>query len=84
MNAADRLKAWRAWNTFQTSLVMVFLFLLGMMAAAATMHIRHGELTTAEAEGLLAVLYWGTYPLLFLALGALGWHMVRFYRGDYA
>lgn len=78
------LRDWRAWTTFQTSIVLVFLFLLGMMAAAGIMHIRHGELTTAEAETLLGILYWGTYPLLFLALGSLGWHMVRFYRGDYA
>lgn len=77
-----RLGPWRAWTTFQVSIVLVFLFLLGMMAAAAVMRLRHGELTTSEAEALLGVLYWGTYPLLFVALISLGWHMVRFYRGD--
>lgn len=84
MNLPGRSLPWRAWHTFQTSIVIVFLFLLGMMATAAVMRIRHGELTTAEAKALLGVLYWGTYPLLFVALAALGWHMVRFYRGDYA
>lgn len=72
----------RPWHAFQLSIVLVFLFLLGMMATAGIMRLQHGELTTAEAEGLLGVLYWGTYPLLFVALGALAWHMVRFYRGS--
>ncbi len=77
-----RLSQVRPWHVFQTSILLVFFFLLGMMATAGVMRIRHGQLTTAEAEGLLGVLYWGTYPLLFVALVALAWHMVRFYRGS--
>jgi hypothetical protein len=63
---------------------LVFLFLLVMMAVASVFSVQNGELTTDEAKGLLGILYWGTYPLLFLSIGALSWHMVRFYRGDYA
>ncbi len=78
------LRGWRAWHTFLVSIGLVFVFQLGMMGAAAVIRVQRGELTTQEAEGLLGVLYWGTYPLLFVSLVALGWHMVRFYRGDYA
>ncbi len=77
-----RISQVRPWHVFQISILLVFLFLLGMMATAGIMRIQHGQLTTAEAEGLLGVLYWGTYPLLFVALAALAWHMVRFYRGS--
>jgi hypothetical protein len=75
---------WRAWNTFLASLAGAFAAFLAFLATALLLHARRGELGDREAGALLALLYWGTYPLVFVALAALGWHLVRFYRGDYA
>ena len=76
--------AWRAWQTFLACLGGAFVAFLGFMGASLALFLRHGELTSAESGTLLRLLYWGTYPLVFVALGALAWHLVRFYRGDYA
>jgi hypothetical protein len=75
---------WRAWNTFLASLAGAFLAFLAFLATALALHARDGDLGDGQARALLALLYWGTYPLVFVALGALLWHLVRFYRGDYA
>ena len=77
-------RPWRAWHTFLASLGGAFVAFLGFLAASWWMHWRHGELTRGEADGLLGLLYWGTYPLVFLALGALLWHLVQSERGAYA
>ena len=74
----------RAWHVFLTSLALAFLAFLGFLAASFVMHQRHGELTDGEAGALLRLLYWGTYPLVFVALGALAWHLVQTERGAYA
>ena len=75
---------WRAWTTFQVSLAGAFLAFLAFLATSFILHQRDGELTESQSATLLRLLYWGTYPLVFVALGALAWHLVRFYRGDYA
>ena len=75
---------WRAWTTFMVTLAGAFLAFLAFLATSFILHERQGTLTTGQAHALLGFLYWGTYPLVFLALGSLLWHLVRFYRGDYA
>lgn len=75
---------WRAWDTFLATLGGAFLAFLAFLGASLAMHARGGDLTGPQADALLRLLYWGTYPLVFVALGALLWHLVRFYRGDYA
>lgn len=75
---------WRAWHTFQASIGLALLAFLGFLAAAFALHQRHGTLTAGEADGLLGLLYWGTYPLVFVALGSLLWHLVQRERGAYA
>ena len=77
-------KPWRAWQTFQVSLGGAFLAFLAFLGVSLALKLQHGELTAAESATLLRLLYWGTYPLVFVALGALAWHLVRYYRGDYA
>jgi hypothetical protein len=74
----------RAWHVFLTSLGLAFLFLLASLAASFLLHQRAGDLSEGEARVLLRLLYWGTYPLVFVALGALGWHFVQAERGAYA
>lgn len=76
-------RSWRAWNTFTWTLGAAFLAFLAFLAAALVLRVR-GQLTTLQSEALLGLLRYGTYPLVFIALGALLWHFVRFYRGDYA
>lgn len=75
---------WRAWTTFLAALGGAFLAFLAFLATALALRLRDGTLSDGQARTLLALLYWGTYPLVFVALGALAWHLVRFYRGDYA
>lgn len=75
---------WRAWHTFLASLGLAFGAFLAFLIASWAMRQEHGELTSAEASGLLRLLYWGTYPLVFVALGALFWHLVQSERGAYA
>jgi len=75
---------WRAWQTFQVALAGAFLAFLAFLGVSLLLQQRHGELADAESALLLRLLYWGTYPLVFVALAALAWHLVRFYRGDYA
>jgi hypothetical protein len=77
------MRPWRAWDTFAWSLGLAFAAFLGFLATALVLRLR-GELHQGETETLLGLLRYGTYPLVFLALGALLWHFVRFYRGDYA
>jgi hypothetical protein len=76
-------RTWRAWDTFAWSLGAAFFAFLAFLGAALVLRLR-GELSTGQSETLLGLLRYGTYPLVFLALGALLWHFVRFYRGDYA
>lgn len=75
---------WRAWHTFLASLGLAFAAFLGFLAASLLLHAQHGDLTDGEAAVLLRLLYWGTYPLAFAALGSLGWHLVQTERGAYA
>lgn len=74
---------WRAWDTFAWSLGLAFLAFLGFLATALFLRLR-GGFDQGASEALLGLLRYGTYPLVFLSLGALLWHLVRFYRGDYA
>lgn len=74
----------RAWHVFTGSLGLAFLALLAFLSASFFLHQTHGELTDGEAAGLLRLLYWGTYPLVFVALGALTWHLVQKESGAYA
>lgn len=75
---------WRAWHTFLASLGLAFAAFLAFLGTSLVLHQRHGTLTDGEAEALLRLLYWGTYPLVFLAVGALAWHLVQSERGAYA
>lgn len=77
-------RRWRAFHTFQAALAGAAMVLLVTMAVAGTLRLRQGDLAPPQTDALLALLYWGTYPLVFVGLGALTWHFVRFYRGDYA
>ena len=74
----------RAWDVFRASLALSFLAFLTFVFVSMALRWRHGSLTADESQTLLGLLYWGTYPLVFVALGALLWHFVRYYRGDYA
>lgn len=78
------MSRWRAWNTFQWSLGLAFVAFLGFLAASLVLRWQHGSLQDDEARPLLRLLYWGTYPLSFLAIGSLGWHLVQSERGAYA
>jgi hypothetical protein len=75
---------WRAWHTFLASLGLAFAAFLAFLAAGLALHGRAGEVGDGEAALLLRLLYWGTYPLVFVALGALLWHLVQSERGAYA
>ncbi|HEX2066345.1 MAG TPA: hypothetical protein VHI93_05980 [Candidatus Thermoplasmatota archaeon] len=76
-------RTWRAWDTFTWSLGAAFLAFLAFLAAALALRLQ-GHLELGPSKALLGLLRYGTYPLVFVALGALLWHFVRFYRGDYA
>ncbi len=75
---------WRAWHTFLASLGLAFAAFLAFLGTSLALHQWHGALTDAEAVALLRLLYWGTYPLVFIAVGALAWHLVQSERGAYA
>ena len=74
----------RAWHVFLTCLGLAFLGFLAFLGTSLVLRQLHGELTDGEAGALLRLLYWGTYPLVFVALGALAWHFVQSERGAYA
>ncbi len=74
----------RAMHVFQGTLAGAFLASMAFVIASWWLHATQGDLTVQQTEVLLGLLYWGTYPLVFVALGSLTWHFVRFYRGDYA
>lgn len=81
--AAGR-RPWRAWDTFRASLATALAALLVFVLVSIALRLVHGGLTDAESGLLLRLLYWGTYPLVFVALGSLLWHLIRYHRGDYA
>ena len=74
----------RAWQVFLWSLGLAFGLFLAFLAASFVLHQRDGDLSDAAARAMLGLLYWGTYPLVFVALGALAWHLVQTERGAYA
>ncbi len=74
----------RAWDVFRVSLALSFLSSLVFILVSMGLRLWHGDLTARESALLLRLLYWGTYPLVFVALGALTWHFVQYYRGAYA
>ncbi len=82
MRLAD--PGWRAFDTFRWALAAAVLAFLLFLGASAVLRAAQGSLTSGEARLLLGLLYWGTYPLVFVALGALAWHFVAFYGGRYA
>lgn len=82
--SAARRRPWRAWDTFLWSLGASFACMLAFLAASLAAHQLEGELGKAQAELLLGLLRNGTYPLVFLALGALLWHYVKSETGGYA
>lgn len=73
----------RAWHLFLGSIIAVFLALLVMISASIALRIQ-GGIDAAQTRALLALLYRGIYPIIFVALGSLTWHFVRSERGDYA
>jgi hypothetical protein len=75
---------WRAWDTFAATLALAFAAFGIALAAALLLWLQQGSLNEAQASLLLGLLRNGTYPVVFVALGALLWHYVRLYRGDYA
>jgi hypothetical protein len=76
-------RTWRAWDTFTWSLGAAFFAFLAFLGVSLVLRMQ-GELSVQQSGTLLGLLRYGTYPLVFVALGALTWHFVRFYRGDYA
>ncbi|MGB0653684.1 MAG: hypothetical protein ACPGQL_10850 [Thermoplasmatota archaeon] len=72
----------RAWRIFQASLAAAFVAFLLFMGLALAARLVKGELPAEDADRLLRLLYWGTYPLVFIALGALTVHFVQYYRGS--
>lgn len=77
-------KPWRAIHTFQVTLFVAFVIFIGAVLWALGAYLLHGELTRADTQQLLAVLYIGCYPNLFVALVSLFIHFIKSYRGDYA
>ncbi len=75
---------WRAWDTFLWSLGAAFVCFLAFLAASVAARLAGGALTEPQSELLLGMLRYGTYPLVFLALGALAWHFVKAETGGYA
>lgn len=77
-------RPWRAWDTFLWSLGAAFVCLLAFLGASLAAHQLEGELGASQAAFLLGLLRNGTYPLIFIALGALLWHYVKSETGGYA
>jgi Mn2+/Fe2+ NRAMP family transporter len=75
---------WQAWNTFLAATLGAFVTFLAVMLATGILYLQDGVLDADETLVLLQGLYLLGYPFVFIALGALLWHLVRFYRGDYA
>ena len=75
---------WRAWNTFVATLAVAFAAFGIALAVALLLGMTQGSLSPEQAALLLGLLRYGSYPVVFVALGALLWHYVRTYRGDYA
>ncbi len=73
----------RAKTLFLLAFGAALVLLLVAFAATAILHAR-GRLTQNDAETVLRLTRDGVLPLAFIGLGALSWHLVRFYRGDYA
>jgi uncharacterized membrane protein len=73
----------RAKNVFLAAFGAALVLLVLAIAVSAVLRTR-GPLDDADAKALLGVTRDVVLPLAFLGLGALLWHMVRFYRGDYA
>ncbi|MEK6986026.1 MAG: hypothetical protein AABX89_06565 [Candidatus Thermoplasmatota archaeon] len=77
-------RPWRAWDTFVAALAVCFASFLAFLLASVAAHAAQGDLNREQSELLLGLLRYGTYPLVFLALGALGWHYVKSETGGYA
>ncbi len=74
----------RAFDVFRVSLALSFMSFLSFLFVSIALNAIHGELTDAESNALLGLLYWGTYPLVFVALVSLTRHFIQHYRGAYA
>ncbi|MEA3191045.1 MAG: hypothetical protein QOD77_1627 [Thermoplasmata archaeon] len=72
------------WRVFVAALVAAFVLCLLFMATALYWRLHDGAVTEAQFSTLLALLRNLTYPLAFVALGALLVHYVKLERGDYA
>lgn len=77
-------RPWRAWDTFVASLAICFASFLAFLLASMAAYTTHGSLNQEQSELLLGLLRYGTYPLVFVALGALAWHYVKSESGGYA
>jgi hypothetical protein len=75
---------WRAMDSFLVALGATFVFFISAMLAALALKFSGTTVNSAQASFLLNYAYWTTYPTGLTALGALLWHFVKFYRGDYA
>jgi hypothetical protein len=62
---------WTWGTTFLASTAGAGLAFLASLAVSVVLRARQGELTAPQSEALLAVVYWGCYPLAFIALVAL-------------
>lgn len=78
------MKPLRAWDIFTYSGLGAFLAFLTMIFVSIMIHQAQGELNPVQTDVLLRLLYWGCYPLAFVALGALIWHFVKTETGGYA
>jgi hypothetical protein len=74
----------RAWQLFLACIATAFLLCLGFMATALYWRLHDGAVTAQEFSTLLGLLRNLTYPVVFVALGALLVHYVKLERGDYA
>ena len=78
------MKTIRAWDLFATSGAGAFLAFTAVIFASILVRLTDGGLNPAQTEAMLRILYWGCYPLVFTALGALIWHFVKTETGGYA
>lgn len=74
----------RAWDVFAISGAGAFLAFMTVIFVSIGIKLASGGLNEPQTDAMLKILYWGCYPLVFLALGALSWHFVKTETGGYA
>lgn len=78
------LREIRAWHLFTYAGAAAFLAFTSVIFVSIALKATAGGLNPAQTDAMLRILYWGCYPLVFVALGALIWHFVKTETGGYA